>query len=140
MVAYLKASTNEKMYSNYFWAAREAEKEEVAEPSHSQMTDDQPKPKAMSFFPLWKLKGMHPVKNPTVWVVHLEEDSGDKEESAKSDDPSGIEGVTEEFINAPGLGSEGSPTGWEMLTTIAAAQNILSASAHWWRHQGQLPI
>ena len=29
MVAYLKASTNEKMYSDYLWTAREAEKEEV---------------------------------------------------------------------------------------------------------------
>ena len=31
-------------------------------------------------------------------MAHLEEDSTDKEESAKSDDPNGIEGMTEEFI------------------------------------------
>ena len=52
MVAYLKASTNEKMYSNYLWAAREAEKEEAMEPSHSQTADSTSKPKVMSFFPL----------------------------------------------------------------------------------------
>ena len=33
MVAYLKASTNEKMYSDYLQAVREAEKEEAMEPS-----------------------------------------------------------------------------------------------------------
>ena len=98
MVAYLKASINEKMYSNYLWAVREAEKEEVMEPSCSQMADNQPKPKAMSFFLLWKLKGTQPVKTPAVWVVHLEEDSSDKEESGKSNDPNGMEGMTEEFI------------------------------------------
>ena len=31
-------------------------------------------------------------------MAHLEEDGGDKEESAESDDPNGINGVTEEFI------------------------------------------
>ena len=35
MVAYLKASTNEKTYSDYLWAVRETEKEEVREPSCS---------------------------------------------------------------------------------------------------------
>ena len=30
--------------------------------------------------------------------MHLEEDGSDKEESAESDDPNGMEGVTEEFI------------------------------------------
>ena len=52
MVAYVNTSTNEKTYSNYLWAARKAEKEEAMEPSCSQMADNQPKPKAMSFFPL----------------------------------------------------------------------------------------
>ena len=42
MVAYLKASTNEKTYCNYLWAVREAEKEEVMETSHSQMAHNQP--------------------------------------------------------------------------------------------------
>ena len=98
MVAYLKASTNEKMYSDYLLAMREAEKEEVMEPLCSQMADNSTKPKAMSFFPLQKLKGTQPVKIPTVQVAHLEQDSTDKEESTKSDDPNGIESVTEELI------------------------------------------
>ena len=57
MVAYLKVSTNEKMYSDYLQAVREAEKEEAMEPSCSQTADSTSKPKAVSFFPLWKLKG-----------------------------------------------------------------------------------
>ena len=40
MVAYLKASTNEKTYSDYLQAAREAEKEEAMEPFHSQTADN----------------------------------------------------------------------------------------------------
>ena len=52
MVAYLKAGANEKTYSNYLQAAREAEKEEAMEPSHSQTADKPSKPKATRFFPL----------------------------------------------------------------------------------------
>ena len=52
IMAYLKASTIEKMYSDYLWVAREAEKEEAMEPSHSQMADNSTKTKVMSFFPL----------------------------------------------------------------------------------------
>ena len=73
MVTYLKAHSNERMYSNYLWVVREDEKEEV-----------------MSFFPSQKLKGNQPGKIPTVQVVHLQQDSADKEERAKSDDPNGI--------------------------------------------------
>ena len=40
MVAYLKASTNEKLYSNYLRVVREAKKEEVMEPLHNQMGDN----------------------------------------------------------------------------------------------------
>ena len=98
IVAYLKASTNKKMYSNYLQAAREAEKEEVTEPSCSQMVNNPTKPKAMSFFPLWQLKGTQPVKNPAVQVAQLEEDGTDKGEGVESNGPNGIEGVTEEFI------------------------------------------
>ena len=98
MVAYLKASTNEKTYSDYLWAVREAEKEEAMEPSHSQTANSTGKPKAMSFFPLWKLKGTQPARTPAVWVVHLEEESTNKEEGAESKDPDSIESVTEEFI------------------------------------------
>ena len=52
MVAYLKASTIEEMYTDYLWAVREAEKEEVLDPSHSQSADNTSKSKVMSFFPL----------------------------------------------------------------------------------------
>ena len=52
MVAYLKANTDEKTYSYYLQAVKEAEKEEAMEPSHSQMADNPTKPKVMSFFPL----------------------------------------------------------------------------------------
>ena len=52
MVTYLKASTNEKTYSDYLQAVREAEKEEAMEPSHSKTADNTSKPKVMSFFPL----------------------------------------------------------------------------------------
>ena len=52
MVAYLKASANEKTYSDYLWVVREAKKEEAIEPLHNWMADNQNKPKAMSFFPL----------------------------------------------------------------------------------------
>ena len=44
MVAYLKASANEKTYSDNLQAAREAEKEEVMEPSHCQTADNPSKP------------------------------------------------------------------------------------------------
>ena len=98
MVAYLKASTNEKTYSDYLRPVREAEKEEAMEPSHSQIAHNSTKTKATSFFPLQKLKGTQPVETPAVWVVHFEQDGTDKEESAKSDNPDGIMGVTEEFI------------------------------------------
>ena len=98
MVVYLKASTNEKTYLDNLQAAREAEKEKVMEPSHSQTTDNTSKPKVMSFFHLQKLKGNQPTKTPAVHVVHLEEEDSDKEGGTESEDPNGIEGVTEEFI------------------------------------------
>ena len=73
MVAYLKASTSEEMYSGYLWVAREAEKEEAMEPSCSQTANNTTQPRVTSFFPLQKLKGTQPVKTPAVWVAHLEE-------------------------------------------------------------------
>ena len=63
-----------------------------------------------SFFPLQKLKGTQPVKTPAVWVVHLEQDGTDKEESTKSNDPDGIEGMTG-VDSVSSQGSEGSSTG-----------------------------
>ena len=66
LVAYLKASTNEKMYSDYLQAVREAEKEEAMEPSCSQTADSKNKPKMMSFFSLQKLEGTQPARTPAV--------------------------------------------------------------------------
>ena len=95
MVAYLKASTNEKTYMDYLQAVREAEKEEVMEPSCSQTAINASKLKVMSFFPLQKLKGTQPTRTPAVWLAHLEEKSTNKEGGTESEDPDGIEGVTE---------------------------------------------
>ena len=55
------ASTNEKKYSDYFWAVMDAEEEEAMEPSHSQTANNTSKPKVMSFFPLQKLKALSPL-------------------------------------------------------------------------------
>ena len=68
------------------------------EPLCNQTTDNQTKPKVMSFFPLQKMKGIQPIKTPAIWVTHLEQDGVEKQECAKSDDPDWIKGVTEEFI------------------------------------------
>ena len=45
MVAYLKASPQEKTYSNYLWAAREAEKEDSLEPSQGHTANSMAKPR-----------------------------------------------------------------------------------------------
>ena len=87
-----------RMYWDYLWAVREAQKEEAMEPSCSQTINNTTKPKAISFFPLHKLKGTQPTKTPAVHVAHLEEEGSDKEGGAEIEDPDGIEGVTEEFI------------------------------------------
>ena len=97
MVAYLKASAHEKTYSDYLRGAREAEKEAM-EPSHNQMANKPSKPKATSFFPLWKLKGTQPTKILVVWAVHLEEEGSEEEVGAESEDLDGINGMMEEFI------------------------------------------
>ena len=68
MVAYLKASGNEQMYLNYLWAVQEAEKGEAMEPSHNPAIASANKPWAMSFFPLWKLKGSQPTMTHSAWV------------------------------------------------------------------------
>ena len=64
MVAYLKASANEKTYSDYLHAVWEAEEEEAIEPSCSQTVVTTSKPMAMIFFSLWKCKGSQPTKTP----------------------------------------------------------------------------
>ena len=52
MVAYLKASTDKKTYSDYLRVAWAAEKEEVMETFQSSAVVSTSKPKATSFFPL----------------------------------------------------------------------------------------
>ena len=65
---------------------------------HSQTTDKTSKPKATSYFAPQKLKGTWPIKTPVVRVVHLEGEGPNVEVGTKSEDPDGINGVTEEFI------------------------------------------
>ena len=102
MVAYLKAIPHEKTYSDYLQAVREMEKEESMELFQnpcSQVIDNTTKPKATMFFPLQKLKGNQPVsKIATVHLVHLEEESTKREEEDETEDPDGIDRVTEEFM------------------------------------------
>ena len=52
-----------------------------------------------SFFPLQKLKGTQPaLKTPIMCLVHLEEESPEKDEEIESEDPDGLNGVTDEFM------------------------------------------
>ena len=74
------------------------EKEEVMEPPCNQPAASTNKPQVMSFFPLWKLKGSQPAATPSAWEAHWEKESTDKEECINSEDPDGIEGITEDFI------------------------------------------
>ena len=102
MVAYLKVGPQVRTYSNYFRTAREAEKEDTIELSQSPKapaTDGPSKPRATSFFPLRKLKGNQPfTKKPAVHLTELEEEDADDGEDLESDDPDGINRVTEEFM------------------------------------------
>ena len=75
MVAYLKASLQEKTYSNYLSATREAEMEdsmELPQILQSQATNNTAKSKVTSFFPLQKLKGTQPaLKSPAMCLAYL---------------------------------------------------------------------
>ena len=101
MVAYLKVGPQGRTCSDYFRAAREAEKEDLIELSQSsriQTADSPSKPRTTSFFPLRKLKGNQPLsKKPTLCLAQLEDEDADDGENLESDDPGGIEGVMEEF-------------------------------------------
>ena len=102
MVAYLKAGPQVRMYSDYLRAAREAEKEDLIElpqSSRIQAADGPSKPRTTSFFPLRKLKGNQPLsKKPTVCLAQVEQEEADNGKDPESNDPGGIEGVTEEFM------------------------------------------
>ena len=101
MVAYLKAGPQVRTYSDYLRATREAEKEDSIELSWNSRistADGLSEPRPTSFFPLRKLNDNQSFpKKPAIWLAQLEEDADDGEEQ-ESDDPDGIEGVTEEFM------------------------------------------
>ena len=102
MVPYLKVGPQVRTYSDYLRAARETEKEDLIElpqSSRIQAANGPSKPRTTSFFPLRKLKGNQPLsKKPTVHLTHLEEEDADDGKDPESDDPGGIEEVTEEFM------------------------------------------
>ena len=102
MVAYLKVGTQVRTYSDYLRAVWEVEKEdsiELPQSSRAQTANGPSNPRTTSFFPLRKLKGNQPLsRNPTICLVHLEEEDADDGDDAESDDPGGIERVMEEFM------------------------------------------
>ena len=102
MVAYLKAGPQVRTYSDYLRATREAKKEdslELSRSSRTQPANGPSKPRTTSFFPLRKLKGNQPLsKKPAVHLAQLQEEEVDDGKDPESDDPDGIEGVTEEFM------------------------------------------
>ena len=102
MVAYLKVGPQVRTYSDYLRATREAEKEDTIELSWSPRapaTDGPSKPRATSFFTLRKLKGNQPfTKKPAMHLTQLEEEDANNGKDPESDDPDGINGVTEEFM------------------------------------------
>ena len=91
-----------RTYSDYLRATQEAEKVdsmELCQGPRTQATDAPSKPRATSFFPMRKLKGIQPIsKMPVVHLAHLEEEDAGGDEDQDSDNPSRIEGVTEEFM------------------------------------------
>ena len=55
--------------------------------------------KSTSFFPLQKFKGNQPVSEmAAMCLVHSEEESAERDEEVETEDPDGINGVTEEFM------------------------------------------
>ena len=102
MVAYLKVGPQERTYSDYLRATREAKKEDSIELTWNSKilaSDGPSKPRPTSFFPLRILKGSQPFpKKPAIWLVQLEEEDAEDGEEEESDDPDGIEGVMEEFM------------------------------------------
>ena len=92
-----------RTYSDYLRAAREAEKEdliELSQSSRTQAADGPPKPRTTSFFPLRKLKGNQPLPEKAcspLGTFGRRGCIGDGKDP-ESDDPGGIEGVTEEFM------------------------------------------
>ena len=102
MVAYLKVGLQVRTYSDYLRATQEAKKEDSMElpwGPMTQATDTPSKPRTTSFFPMRKLKSNQPSSTiPVMHLAHLEEENTSSDEDQESDDPSRIEGVTEEFM------------------------------------------
>ena len=97
MVAYLKASTKEKTYSDYLWAVREAEKEEAMEPSHSQTANNTTKHKAISFSLYRNWVALSLLRSLLYgWCTWRKRVL--RKKKVLSEDLHGIEGVTEECI------------------------------------------
>ena len=121
------------MYSDYLRAAQEAKKEdsiELPRGPRTQVTDNPPKARAISFFPLRKLKSNQPIlKKPTVHLVHFEEEDVSDNEDQESDDPSRFQGVMEEFmVHLPRAVKDAKQM--RNTATIVAAWNISSITAH----------
>ena len=88
MVAYLKVGPQIRTYSI-----------ELPRGPRTQTTNNPPKPRATSFFPLRKLKGNQPIlEKPAVHLAHLEEEDIGDDEAQDCDDPGRIKGVIEEFM------------------------------------------
>ena len=83
-------------------AAQEVGKEdsmELPRDPRAQTTDSTPKPQAISFFLLQKLKGNQPTsKTSAVQLAHLEEEDARGDKDKESDNLGGIKGVIKEFM------------------------------------------
>ena len=113
-----KGRARGKMYSNYLRAAREAKKEEAMEPSWNQVADKPSKPKATSFFPLWKLKGTQPTKIPVIRVVHVEEEGSQRRGGCWKWRPRWHQWHDRGIYSMPGKGGKGDPEGWKVLLPL----------------------
>ena len=72
---------------------------ELSQGSRTQTTDNPPKPRPTSFFPLRKLKSKQSIpKLLAVHLVHLEEKDTGSDKDEDSDDHGGIKGATKEFM------------------------------------------
>ena len=130
MVAYLKVGPQVRTYSDYFRAAREAEKEdsvELSRSSRSQPTDSPSKPRTTSFFRLRKLKGSQPFpKKPAMQLAQLDEEDADDGEDPESDDLDGIEGVTEDFMVWLARAVKDAQDGQKVLLPLQQLQTLYS--------------
>ena len=94
-----KGRSTGKNLLDYLWATYKVEKEdsiELPQGPRTQTTNNPPKPRTTSFFPLRKLNGNQPLlKKPAVCLAHLEEGDTGNDEDQESNDPRRMKGVTE---------------------------------------------